>query len=165
MTKNVCFTGHRPQQLPFEFHNKNKDYIKLKKNLTNTILSLINEGYTNFISGMAIGIDTLCAEIILELKKKNKQIKLLCYLPCKNQTRFWNNYDAKKYHFIIDNADEIKYATFGNYCIGCLQLRNKMMVNDSDTVVAVFYNKDGGTKYTINYAISQNKKIIYVNEK
>ena len=34
----------------------------------------ITRGYNHFISGMAIGFDIMCAEIVLEFKKKYKNI-------------------------------------------------------------------------------------------
>ncbi len=163
MNNTVCFTGHRPSQLPFVFNKNNLEYQKLESKLTSIILDLIHKGYTNFISGMALGVDMMCAEIVLSIKKDNPNIKLYCYLPCKNQDKLWSTFDKKQYQNILSHSDGITYATNSNFCTGCLQLRNKMMVNDSQVVVAVYYGKDGGTRETINYATQQNKEIIYIN--
>ena len=40
---------------------------------------------THFISGMAIGVDMIAAEIVLELKKDYPQITLECAIPCETQ--------------------------------------------------------------------------------
>lgn len=162
MNNTVCFTGHRPNLLPFKLDEEDKNFLQFKSKLTNIVINLINNGYTNFISGMALGIDTLCAEIILELKQKFNDLKLICCLPCKNQDRFWTNLDKLKYQNILKSADKIIYAVNKNYCTGCLQLRNKIMVDNSEIVVAVYYGINGGTKQTIEYAKTQDKKIIFI---
>ena len=68
--KTCCFTGHRPQSLPFGFNENNARCAALKKALREQIIYLIEkENVTHFISGMAIGIDMYAAEIVLDLKK------------------------------------------------------------------------------------------------
>ena len=58
--KTCAFTGHRPQNLPFGFNEEDERCINLKKTLREQIINLIeNEGITHFISGMAIGVDTV----------------------------------------------------------------------------------------------------------
>ena len=56
-----------------------------------------NEGYKHFITGMALGSDMICAEIILELKKKHSNIELECAIPCTNQTEKWFGESLKRY--------------------------------------------------------------------
>ena len=107
MNNTVCFTGHRPNLLLFKLDEEDKNFLQFKSKLTNIVINLINNGYTNFISGMALGVDTLCAEIILELKQKFNDLKLICCLPCKKQDRFWTNLDKIKYQSILKNADKI----------------------------------------------------------
>ena len=41
----------------------------MKEKLRNEIIKAIKNGYTTFISGMALGFDMICEEIVLELKK------------------------------------------------------------------------------------------------
>lgn len=160
MNNTVCFTGHRPNHIPFSLSNSIEGE-NLKNKLTETIIQLIENGYTNFICGMAIGIDLLCADIVLNLKN-NYDIKLNCYLPCHNQDRLWNKKDKMHYSNILKQADNVIYAVDSDYCTGCTQLRNKMMVNDSDIIIAVYYGINGGTKHTIDYANSLDKQIIYI---
>lgn len=64
-----CFTGHRPQSLPWKFNEQDERCLKMKEQLRNEIIKAIKNGYTTFISGMALGFDMICAEIVLELKK------------------------------------------------------------------------------------------------
>lgn len=161
MNRIVCFTGHRPSTFPFKFTAKSLGYRQLKSAVKECILSLVEKGFDTFISGMALGADTLCAKIVLELKKQYN-IKLLCYLPCKNQEKFWSFADKNIYYNILKQADEIKYCYEGFYCTGCNQLRNKLMVDNSSLVVAIYLGISGGTQDTIRYANECGKNIIYI---
>ena len=64
----VSFTGYRPEKLPF-FGEDDPLCIDMKKRLSVQIQSLIADGADEFYSGMALGVDTWAAEIVLELKK------------------------------------------------------------------------------------------------
>lgn len=108
---------------------------------------------------MALGIDTICAEIVLELKKKRLDIKLECAIPCKNQTEKWNNKSIKRYNCILSKADKIVYVSSSDYFNGCMQKRNRYMVDNSSLVIAVYAGMGGGTKQTIDYAQKQNIKV------
>ncbi len=76
-----CFTGHRPQKLPFGFDEQDERCIKLKKQLKAEIETLITQKQvTHFITGMALGVDLICAEIVKELKEKYPYITLEFHL-------------------------------------------------------------------------------------
>ena len=79
-----CFTGHRNQKLPWRFKENDLRCIKMKESARNQIVSAIKRGYNHFISGMAIGFDMICAEIVLDLKEQYPNIILECALPCHN---------------------------------------------------------------------------------
>ncbi len=69
-----CFTGHRPEKL-FLVDSE------IIKELGREIKAAIERGYTTFISGMARGVDIWAAEIVLKLRKKNKDLHLICAFP------------------------------------------------------------------------------------
>lgn len=109
MDKSItcCFTGHRPKSLPWGYNEKSKNFKLFKKKLIDEINKAVDLGYTNFISGMALGIDMIAAEIILKLKKKSPNIKLECAIPCINQYKSWPDGSIKRYNKIIKKADKI----------------------------------------------------------
>ena len=150
--KTCCFTGHRPKKLNF-----NNIFI-LKQKLKNSIIVAINCGYENFISGMALGCDMLAADIVLELQKIYP-IKLECAIPCVNQTEFWKEEDIKNYKRILRKANKITYTSNAKYYNGCMQKRNKYMVDNSSRIIAVFNGTPGGTMQTLKYAESKNLEI------
>lgn len=156
-----CFSGNRPNKLPWKNKRISIRYIICKRKLKNAIKKAINAGYTNFISGMALGIDTICAEIIIKLKKRFK-IKLECAIPCLNQNKYWSKTDIDKYNYILSKADIITYTSKKNYYKGCMYKRNKYMIDNSSLLIAVSNNKVGGTKKTIDYAKVQKRKIFII---
>ena len=72
-----CFTGHRPDKM--ELGEK-----EIKPLLEKAIDEAIANGYVTFITGMAMGTDIWAAEIVLERKKRNQDLHLICALPHPN---------------------------------------------------------------------------------
>ena len=60
-----AFTGHRPSSYKFGYDEEHPDCCKLKALMTLQIVSLIENGVTTFLSGMALGADIWGAEIVL----------------------------------------------------------------------------------------------------
>lgn len=150
--KTACFTGHRPPKI----NETNIDYIR--NMLADTVGGLIDGGYTHFISGMAQGVDMLAAEIVLKFKEENPDISLECAVPCKGQENRWSLYEKKRYKAILSAADKVTVLS-DRYTPWCMQQRNIYMVDNSDTVIAVFDGSTGGTFNTVKYAERCNKPV------
>ena len=129
------------------------------KILEDIIESLIDKGYRTFLIGMAWGFDLIVFETLLS--KKNKNIDIIACVPCKNQERYFNNKNKEKYFNLLKKADKIVYVS-EEYFDGCMQKRNRYMIDNSSVLVAYLYSNLGGTKNAVNYALKQNKEIIYV---
>lgn len=149
LSKTCCFSGHRPEKA-----NMKEQDIKFRLGIE--IDKAVKDGYTTFISGMARGVDIWAAELVLEKKRVNKDIKLICAQPyeyfSKDQSWQWN----VKYKKIAALADEVVTISYKSNK-GCYMLRNKWMVDHSSRLIAVFNGEPSGTKNTIDYA--QKKKI------
>ena len=153
--KTVCFTGHRTIPLLKKW--------KIEKKLKEALEALIEEGYCYFGAGGALGFDTIAAQTVLSLKKKHPEIKLILVLPCKNQTRGWEEKDVSVYESIIEQADKVVY-TQEHYDRGCMFKRNRHLVDNSSVCVAYLTEEKGGTAYTVNYANQKGVKVINVAE-
>lgn len=160
-----CFTGHRPSNLPWGYNEKGVKFFIFKLRLYNKIIRAINSGYIHFISGMALGIDMICAEIVLNLKKRYPNITLECAIPCTNQAEKWTNYSIVKYNNILSKADTITYVSSRKYYKGCMHNRNKYMIDNSNLLIAIYNGSNGGTKQTIQYAKSNNLNISLIKLK
>ena len=153
--KTVCFTGHRTIPMLKKW--------KIEKKLKETLEALIENGYCYFGAGGALGFDTIAAQTVLGLKKKHPEIKLILVLPCKNQTRSWEEKDVSVYESIIEQADKVVY-TQEHYDRGCMFKRNRHLVDNSSVCVAYLTEEKGGTAYTVNYANQKGVKVINIAE-
>ena len=149
-----CFTGHRPDKM--ELSEK-----EVKPLLKKAIEEAILKGYVTFITGMAMGTDIWAAEIVLEQKKKNKDLHLICALPHPDFESRRSSVEKMRFNRIIKNADLVKEIN-DRYFAGCYQVRNKWMVDKSNLVIAVFSGQKSGTKNTIDYAKRKGIKIINI---
>lgn len=154
MDKNrTCFfTGHR--DIP--------EYVQhlINTKLLKTIDELYGKGYVNFICGGAVGFDTMAAKAVLE-RKKELDIRLVLYLPCKDQDKKFSPKQKAEYQAILESADEV-LVMYEHYVRGCMHARNRKMADDSSKCVAFCTEKTGGTAYTVNYADKKGIEIIMI---
>lgn len=160
--KTCCFTGYRPQKLPWKFNNSSKEYLRVADIVENLIEQSVKKGYRYFISGMAIGFDTLCAETVLKIKASNPDIKLICALPCKEQDKYWSDLQRQNYERILTQADAVRYVS-EKYTKFCMQKRNKYMISNSSLVIALFDGQPGGTKSTLAMAKKPGLDILIIS--
>lgn len=142
----VCFTGHRPWKIPVS-------EFTLREIVSRSIAQAISEGYTTFISGMAQGFDTVAAETVLEYRKSNASIHLICAVPYPAFDHSWNQHWHARCQHVISNADLV-LSISPEYTPHCYQSRNEWMVQHSSLVIALYLNIPSGTKNTIDYAKS-----------
>lgn len=96
--KTCCFTGHRPEKLK-------RNETQVKEALEMAIEAAVSRGFTHFISGMARGVDLWAAQLVLELKKQNPDVKLLCAVPYENFEKRWSPAWRQCYHDVLATAD------------------------------------------------------------
>lgn len=164
--KTLCFTGHRPDKL-YGYEYNTEGNLKILRKLKALIIRFIEKrGITTFISGMALGIDMWSAQIVLSLKEKYPQIKLVCAIPCIEQYKKWNEEDTNTYHNILSQADLVHYVSDEPYTNWCMIVRDKWMVDNSRFVIAVWNgDRSGGTWRTVEYAVKRQKPIVQLNPK
>lgn len=159
--EKCCFTGYRPAKFPFSLNRDDSRYKKFENTLIEELLRLIDSGCTTFISGMAMGFDIIAAETVLMLKKayNTDDIKLICVLPFPNQSDGYTTYWKNRYNNVLEQCDK-KVILSDDYFQGCYQKRNIFMVDNSDCVLTWYDGKAGGTRNTIDYAISKKRYVI-----
>ena len=160
--KSACFTGHRPQTIKYLWNESSPKSLVLKSKIKKSIIYLIKEkGVTHFISGMAIGVDMIAAEIVLDLKKKYPNITLECAIPCETQANQWTEKYRDRYFSIIEMSDK-ETLLQTHYTADCMHKRNRYMVDHSDYVIAVWDGSPSGTGKTVMYAKERNKEILQI---
>ena len=164
MLENCCaFTGHRPRKFPWKYDETDSRCVALKAVLAEQIATLVNAGFTQFLSGMAEATDTWSALSVLDLREKNPAIKLHCILPCKEQADKWSVSSRDLYHSILDRADSIVYVS-RTYYKNCMLDRNCFLVNHAAALLAVYNGeRRGGTAATLRYAQKMGREIIVID--
>jgi uncharacterized phage-like protein YoqJ len=147
----VCFSGHRKLENP--------DSVLI--NTRREVINLIEHGANSFLNGMALGYDLLTARLVLDLKKVYPQIRLTAVLPCPAdcQTKFWKLEQRTTYSKILEKADKV-ITLSPNYHRGCMQARNRYMVERSRCLVCFLTEETGGTAYTVRLARERGIRII-----
>ena len=95
-----CFTGHRPEKLSLSEN-------EVKHLLEKAIDNVIADGYVTFITGMAKGTDIWAAEIVLEKKKRNDALRLICAIPHPDFEKRRGFFEERRYNRILKNADYV----------------------------------------------------------
>jgi len=150
--KTVCFSGRRRIGAAKR--------LSLERALFKLVKDLAGDGYTSFICGGALGFDTLAAVAVIK-HKREFDIKLTLAVPHKGQEDSWPENDRKLYGYILNHADEI-VCLADKYYGGCMQARNRYMVDKSGLLVAYSTGVAGGTAYTCAYAVKQGVSILHL---
>lgn len=151
--KTCCFSGHRII--------RRKDKGIISHNLPRLLEKLYQDGINTFIAGGALGFDTIAAAEVINLRNKYSDVRLILALPCKDQTAKWSAEQKKQYAEILNSADDILYVS-ENYLPGCMQKRNRFMVDNCMTVIIYLHNVSSGTGYTTKYALDSERKVINI---
>ena len=159
-----CFTGHRPIKLPAEGREDAPEIIRLKQRLRAEIEKQCDKGINVFITGMAMGVDIWCAEAVIELRKArpDKRIILMAAVPHPHQTSKWPKAWKERYNEV---SKEVNVTTImcPRYITGCMQVRNRFMVENSGVCIAVYDGSSGGTQYTVKHAEKLEKEVIRID--
>lgn len=162
--KCCCFTGHRPQKLPWGFDESDARCMELKRKLRSAIRLAIAHGKTMFYTGMAMGTDIWAAEIVLGLREELQEpvIRLATVIPHSGQEARYPEDLKRRYRWIVSKADDCTVLQ-DHYTDGCMQRRNRYMVDNSSMLIAVYSGDGGGTGFTFDFAKEQGLQIIWID--
>ena len=151
-----CFTGHRV--IPAE------ELETLTQKTEDIVRRLAKEGFVFFIAGGALGFDTLAAETVLRLRETEfPDIYLLLAIPCENQAAAWPPTERARYERIRSEADKTRVLA-EHYYNGCMQVRNRYMVDHASLCVCYMAKPTGGTASTVRYAKKEKLTVINLAE-
>lgn len=162
--QTICaFSGHRPSKFPWRDNEGDDRCILLKNALNTQIEKLASAGVTDFLTGMARGVDTWAALLVLELREQNPKLRLHCILPCREQAEKWATADQDIYFSVLRQADSVVYVN-RHYNKGCMLARNRFMVEHSGLLLAVYNGEQrGGTAATVRWAQKLGREIIILD--
>ena len=161
--RTCCFIGHR----------KINDTPELRVRLQNILLDLLENGTTNFIFGDHSAFNSLCYDLVTELKEKYPAIKRI------NFRKDYEDTDDYTMQFLITGYEEsICPKGVGSAGKASYVERNQAMIRESDVCIFYYdenyqpsrrkygksyltdYQPKSGTAVAYAYAESKKKKII-----
>lgn len=146
-----CFSGHRPNRLPWGSRESDERCLELKYTLSRTLEDLYGRGFRHFICGMALGCDFYFAEAVLALRELHPDVTLEAAIPCADQAEHWAAAHKARYETLLARCDEQRLIQQA-YSPGCMQRRNEYMVDHAALLLAAFAGVPSGTMNTILYA-------------
>lgn len=156
--RSCAFTGHRTL-------TGYQDRI-CRRLLEQLIPRLVRGGVDRFITGGAVGFDTLAAEVLLGLRSRlGLPLSLEIAVPCAGQDAKWPSADRQRYRKILSAADCVTVLS-EEYYSGCMQARNRYMVDRAMRLIA-FYDpskRSGGTAMTVAYARKNGRSIFNLSD-
>lgn len=148
-----CFTGHRPDRLPWGADEEDPRCLALKARLADALEEEYHAGTRHFICGMARGADLYFAEAVLELRARLPGVTLECARPCESQAHSWPREEQDRYQSILDRCD-FETLVQHRYDRGCMARRNRYMVDHAARLIGVYDGvPKGGTAQTVLYAL------------
>ena len=150
-----CFTGHRPDKLPWGEDERDPRCQRLKRSLAQAVEDAYVMGCRRFLSGMARGCDLYFAEAVLELREWHGDVELECCRPCETQADSWPAPERDRYQSILDrcNCETLVQHHYDRFC---MMRRNQYMVNRSQRIIAVYNGlPKGGTYQTLLCAMKK----------
>lgn len=155
LNQTCTFTGHRPERL------------ELPRNqviswLAEQINQAVDEGYTDFITGMQRGVDIWAAEAVLKLRNEGKPIRLIAAVAFRGMENRWERSWQERYKSIISASDEVHYIS-NKPGRRAFFARNNWMVDHASRLIAVYSGAPGGTKETIDYARKKGRTVVQIN--
>jgi uncharacterized phage-like protein YoqJ len=143
----IAMTGHRPQALDSDFGYNSELWQFIYAELRNTFEK---QKPSKIITGMALGVDTVAAEVALAM-----EIPFVAAVPFPGQDAKWSTPQQEHYHMLLSYAAHIETCDKGPYSPYLMEKRNRWMVDNADIVVAVWNGWKGGTRNCVDYAIRQ----------
>ena len=158
-TVSCCFTGHRPGKLPWRYDETDPRCLDLKRRIADAVEAAYQEGFRHFLCGMALGCDLYFCECVLRLRQMHPDVTVEAAIPCPSQADGWGEAQKSRYRDILARCD---YETMvqQSYTPGCMQRRNRYMVDHASLLIAVNDGARGGTRSTIEYAFKRGVNVL-----
>lgn len=153
-----CFTGHRPEKLPWGCDEDDLRCLSLKERIAAALEEAYAAGMRHFICGMALGADFYFCEAVLALRERYGDLTVEAAIPCEEQAAHWREADRQRYFSLVERCD-FETMVQHHYDRGCMLRRNRYMVDRSAMLIAAYDGLMGGTMYTIQYAMKKGLEV------
>ena len=141
--ESCAFSGHReiaPQRVS-----------ALCDLLSRAVAYAYGEGCRTFYCGGAVGFDTYAAKAVILFRVSHPDVRLKLLLPCADQSASWNAHARAAYDYVLSEADEAAILS-DSYARGCMQRRNRALVDAADMLICYVGRESGGSYQTMRLA-------------
>lgn len=159
--ESCCFTGHRPEKLPWKKDEQDPRCLALKEALRDAITALYTSGCRHFICGMAMGSDLYFGEAVVALREEHPDIRLEGAIPFDGQSEKWDAASRQRYYRLAEECDKLT-VLHNIYTPDCMMDRNRYMVDHADVLLAAYNGSKGGTQATMLYALRKGLEILEI---
>lgn len=160
--ETCCFTGHRPEKLPWGDRESDPRCAQLKRWLDRAVLECYQKGSRHFLCGMAQGADLYFCESALRLRQLYSDLRVEAAVPCRSQADRWPEADRSRYLRLLERCDLVTLVQ-EVYTPGCMMRRNRYMVERSSRIIAVYDGYPGGTRNTLLYALRRGLDVVQID--
>lgn len=152
---SVCFTGHRPEALPWGEAEWDERCEIFKSKLRRAIVDAYEKGARYFLSGMARGVDLYAAKSVIALSAICPEIKLVAVFP-------YGSAKTDEQRRITERAYRV-VSIRPEYAPSCFCERNSFLVEHSSAIIAGFGgNWSTGTGSTLKLAHSRGLAVTII---
>lgn len=148
--QSCAFTGHRTIEI------RHRD--KIADLLLRAISYAYSKGCRTFLTGGALGFDTLAAKEVIRFRMSHPDVRLKIVIPCKNQSESWSDAQISVYEYTLANADELEYIA-DEYFNGCMRERNQRLADLCDLMIAYVSRSNSGAAQTVRMAERAGKTV------
>ena len=164
-SKSICktcaFTGYRPSKMPWGYDETDARCVEFRFRLREALEYLIGQGYTDFLSGGALGFDQMAAEIVLSLREKYPWVRLVMVIPFDGQADKWSREQRGRWLEIIEASDRVIRISHA-YDKGVFFRRNHYLVENANLLLAAYDGQPGGTAGTVAYAKRHGVRVVRI---
>ena len=151
MDNGTCaFTGHRNIAIAHRG--------RINELIFRAISYAYDEGCRTFLSGGAVGFDTLAAREVVRFRMSHQDVRLSLVLPCINQDERWSARERDSYEYLLGAADEVSYVS-DFYTADCMKRRNLALATAADIVISYVGRSASGAGQTVRMAERLGKRI------
>ncbi len=159
--KTIAFTGNRSLTSPSGLRGThlngaicNKLYELLEK-------EYLENGITTYLSGVAVGYDTLAAMVVLELRRKYPSISLIAVIPFEGQDAKFTPEQRQQYNETIKQANHSITISPNGYSNEAYHQRNDFLIANSIKMYGYHNGKPrSGTGSTMRKAGERGVEVI-----
>jgi uncharacterized phage-like protein YoqJ len=167
MSSYSCsFCGPTPLHFHFGYDEDDELCLQIKDTMRLLIHDMCRRNVRDFYSDCEMGVSMWGAEIVADLMRYSKDIKLNCILPYEEQATKWSPELRDRYFSILEKSSETSYI-YPKYTDRCYRDCGRYLVDHTDKVIAVQDNDpilslDAVTQF-VSYAKQKRKTIIIID--